>query len=81
MITTSIFDFDGTIANTIPAFISILKKMAESHGMLLRNARFTVESLDKISSVFCPQAIPKFKQIRQQQTVRRGAVGQFALSS
>jgi phosphoglycolate phosphatase len=61
MIKTSIFDFDGTIANTIPAFISILRKMGEAQGMSIEDEAILKLRDRPIKEIFRELGIPLIK--------------------
>jgi HAD superfamily hydrolase (TIGR01549 family) len=61
MITVSIFDFDGTIANTIPAFISIFKKLGEGYGMSIEDETLLKLRDRPIKEIFHELNIPLIK--------------------
>lgn len=61
MTTISIFDFDGTIANTIPAFISILKKMGDAQGIPIEDETILKLRDRPIKEIFRELGIPLIK--------------------
>ena len=61
MVTISIFDFDGTIANTIPAFISIFKKLGETYGISIEDETILKLRDRPIKEIFHELNIPLIK--------------------